>query len=714
MTDIEDFGVDPDYELARLVTFLRQEEARSYDEWVQYERANALEFYNGEPFGDEEEGRSQVVTRDVAEVVDYMTVSLLRTMVSGDRVVEFEHKDKRVAEEATAIVTREFFQGQDGYRFLHDWIKAGLLEKNSTAKCCIEDVPPKLVTVTLPEEGIAQIEQEGLEVISATPDGQGGFSVVYNEPQPPRFRDYVVPNEECHVAQDARVLDEDCAYIGFRMKRTLSQLAEMGFDTDGIVDDNGYYTTSETLTDARSQGNTQFWRQGFNRDGANRTVWYFEEYATFDLNGDGIAELLQIHRVGNKILVRSETGQPACYEIDEQPGVDWCPFPMPHRRIGQSLADKVMDIQRTRSVLLRQGLDNLYQTNAPRTLIHEDSIGENTIDDMLTLRAGALVRWKGNVAPAPIQVPFAADAAFQVMEVMAGEKESRTGITRLNQGLDADALNKTATGTALMQAQGQQIEEYVARNFAEAFARLMRKKYNLMRRFGGPSEVTIDGETVTVDPRQWPDDINVMVRVGLGSGRKEQRLQYRTMVLEMMAAAKQNGSRIVEDEGVYNMIKGVIADASLGNVRDYLVDPATLGEAQPQPDPKMAEAQARAMIAAEKQDADRKAAEADMELRAHQARAEADLRQMQLEADLAATRERAQLEADLARDKANFEAQLAQQTADREFALAMHRIELEHQLAERRHELAESQAMEESEPASEDLPNNRPGGALDA
>src|SRR3546814_8832223 len=103
---------------------------------------------------------------------------------------------------------------------------------------------------------------------------------------------------------------------------------------------------------------------GFNRSGANRKVWLHEEYARFDLNGDGIAELLMVHRVGNTILMRD--GQYAIEEIEEQPGVVWCPFPATGRIVGQSLADKVMDIQRVRSVLMRQALDNIFQSNSDR------------------------------------------------------------------------------------------------------------------------------------------------------------------------------------------------------------------------------------------------------------------------------------------------------------------------------------------------------------
>lgn len=686
-------------DLDGFVAFLREEEGRSEDNWLEQDRANAIEFYNGEPFGDEEDGRSQVVTRDVAEVVDQMVVSLLRTMVSGDKVVEFDYADKAIAEQATAAVMQEFFQGQDGYRFLHDWIKAGLLEKNSVAKVCVEQQPPKRIEQQVPAEALVMLQQQGIELAAAEQQPDGSFRIAILEPQPPKFRDYVSPNEETRIAADARELDDDCVYLGFAREVSVSDLAKMGFDVDDLGSDSSRYGT-DILSQARDPNRGII--TNANRQGANRLVWYLEEYSLYDLNGDGIAERVLSHRVGTDFL-RYQDGRLAIEEIDDQPGVSWCPFPMQHRVVGQSLADKVMDIQRTRSVLMRQALDNLYQSNAPRMSVSEDAIGDSTIDDLLTIRPGGLVRHRGMNAPVPLAVPFVAGEAFTAMEILAGEKESRTGVTRMNQGLDADALSKTATGTALMQVAGQQIEEYLARNFAEGFARLMLKKYRLMRRFGSPMQLVIDGETVTVDPRQWPETVNVRVRVGLGTGRKQERVQYRITTLEMMKVSMESGLRIVGEEQIYNMMRGFIEDTSLGNPRDYLIDPSTLGPAPEKPDPKSQEVQANALIEAEKQKAAAQQAQNDHDAKMAQMQVDALLDQKRLDYELTAKRERAALETQLANQKAEFEANLAQQTADRNYALAIEEMERKTHIAG----LQAAAAM----PAP-DIPENRPGGDL--
>ena len=666
---------DEEHDYDGLLNFLMEEERLAIDDELNGERANALEFYNGEPFGDEEDGRSQVVTRDVAEVVDYATASLIRTMLSGSNAVEFECRDKELAQQVTAAVGQEFFQGQDGYRVLHDWIKAGLLEKSSICKVCVEEQEPIRREAVIPVEQLAMMQAQGAQMIAAAPmdETEAMWAVAWAEPRPAIFRDYVVPNEESAIAFDARDLDSDCQYNMFMMQRSVSQIAEMGYDVSALSDES-YNDTQTELSTARDGANRSSWVTGNNRTGPNRVVWLFEEYARFDLNGDGITELLKVHRVGTHIL--------NVEAIDEQPGVVWCPFPMPHRIIGQSLSDKVMDIQRVRSVLMRQALDNIYQSNAPRWTLSESAIGDTTIDDLLTVRAAGIIRHVGPQGPVPVEIPFVAQNAFEFMQVLSGEKESRTGITRLNQGLDADALNYTATGTAMMQASGQQIEDYMARNFAEAFARLMLKKYRLMRQFGSPMTVMIDGDEIDTDPRTWPDDMKVRVRVGLGTGRKDQRLQYRMNLLGITQQALQGGSKIFTEENLFNQIAGVIEDSSLGSVKEFATDPATLPETPEQPDPETLKVQSDAMLQAAKQDAEQKKAEADQILKARQIEIDAALQQQRLDYELAAKREEAALNEQLARDKAIFEADLARQQADREWQLSLMQIEQQRELAQ--------------------------------
>jgi hypothetical protein len=128
------------------------------------EQAVAIDYYEGRPFGDEEDGLSQVVTPEVAEVCDYMTISVARTMCSGDRVVEFESAEQDMddaAAEATAAVEYCFMKEQPGYRIMVDVIQSGMIEKIGVVKTCAETTQRvKKTRHNVNEDQLAMLHQQ--------------------------------------------------------------------------------------------------------------------------------------------------------------------------------------------------------------------------------------------------------------------------------------------------------------------------------------------------------------------------------------------------------------------------------------------------------------------------------------------------------------------------------------------------------------------------
>ena len=767
-----------------LVSLLRNEERSAItwrDSTIADEQANAIDYYEASPFGDEEEGRSQVVMPVVAEVVDYMQVSVLRTVCSGDRVVEFEPGDTdqipdlpdppkkpqtppadpnappdpqaqaamqqyqqqlaqyqqqiapfreweakrtQAAEDATEAVNYQFMRRQNGYKILNDWLQSGLIEKIGVVKtACISERTKTKQTIQIPEEGLALLEQEKVEVVAADDKGDGTFLVtIATEQTVKRYVDYPIPSEEYLFA--ARTRDEDQAeYQAHRSRKTLSQLVEMGFDRE-IVEG---LATDDTLIDLDIRA-IERWddevASALNRPLAMRKVWLMEEYVRVDRDGDGIAELIKVSRVDATVL--------EIEEVDEQPFVVWTPFPRAHRMVGNSLADKVMQDQRVESVLTRQALDGVYQTNSPRLGINVDAMTDDTLDDLLVVRPGAIVRYKGaGNAPQPINEPFDIEKSLGMLEYMQGRRETKTGITRLNQGLDEDTLNKTASGQAALQATGQQMEEFVARNFAEAMARLFAKKLRLMAEHGSPFAIKIDGAYKRIDPTAWDRDMNVAVRVGLGSGRKDQRLMFRQQLLGLQQQGMAMG--LTNPKKLYNNAIAMVRDSGLGNPDDYWIDPDgdDYVPQQQQQDPAMIKAQSEMQVAQQRAAFDAQQAQQKGQIDVQHAQAKMESEQQLNAAKLAGEQQhgalrlqieqakhesqaelataKAQQEADLAQQKAQFEANLAQQTADRNYELAQQQAERDHAL---RHEQAASAHAIALHKAANPLPKDRPGGDL--
>jgi len=684
-----------------LLSFLKEEYDRCQDEELEDQRVTAIERYNGEPYGDEQDGRSQVVARDTAETTDYMVISILRTIVSGERVVEFVHRNSEAAHQATETIMHLLMDEQDGYSVLHDWLKAGLLEKNAVAMTYGEPRPPKRkVLEGVSALALAAAEQQGVKIVEAEETGEEGpegpvFNVTVVEDQPPKFCDDAIPNEEFYCSPDARTIT-DAALKGRKRLRPVHELVAEGFDIDelttvGDTDDN-------TLSQARDED--RHTDQGARR-GSSRQIWWHEDYVTFDANGDGIAELLYIRRTGDFKIFSIEEMEDA----DDHPFEDWCPFPMQHRRIGQSLADKVMDLERINTVVLRQSLDGIYLSNMPSTYVHEESIGENTIEDLLTVRPGRMIRYKGNVPPVERQGAFDAGVGFTMLEYLERKRESRTGITRLNQGLDDVTLNDTAQGQAQLIQKGEQMEEYVARNFANGLARLITKKARLLRRYGQPITVPIDGQYVEVDPKGWPEDMIARVKVGLGATRKETRLAFLREMMGYQSAAYENGLPIVDAKKMYNSMRVFVRDAQLGEESEFWNNPDDQPPQEPAPDPEMVKVQAQMQ-----------AEQMKLQLKQQELGAKIQLQQAEAAARLEALRQEGATKAQLAAQKAMMDAQLAQARAAAEAQIAQQRLEVETLLKARELDMQERLAARDASrrdfESSAKMDKMRSGGKL--
>jgi hypothetical protein len=670
----------------------------------EYDRLRGIQdlahrYYEAKPFGNEVEGRSQIILPDVQETIDYMAVSVLRTFVSGDRVVEFEatdEADEKAADEATAAIGYNFMRQQDGYRILHDWCVSGLMERYGVAKTMVE-TQERVIRERVMISDPVELENAGdAEIEDLEENADGTLTVSLKRTiRDKRFIDVAVPASEFRFSPNARH-EDDADYLAHVPLKTRSELVDMGFDRDQV-----YALPAHTKIPDETRDQDRHW-QDAESSPALEQVQLCEEYARIDIDGDGIAERVKVFRVENEILrygiPYANGGQLAMETVEDQPFTVFCPFPRPHRLVGWSLADKVMDIQLARSTVARQLFDGMYNANMPRPVVALDRADENTIDDLLSPVAGSPIRVKTADAIAPYQTAFDVGKSMTVLEWMTGERESRTGITRLNQGMDADALNKTATGTALMQAQGQQQEEFIARNLAEAFSRLMAKKYRLMRREGEPFRVKVDGKYKQVNPAEWPEEVNVTIRVGLGTGSKDKRIQGRMMLAPILAEGFQN--KQVTPKHLFNAVDGLVRDLGLGQGDDFWkdpdapeIDPRTGQPVQEpeEPDPEMLAMQAEQQREQQKLDMEREKAAALLTIKREDNAAQID-----------AMREKHMLEMDLARERAAFEAQLARENADREFELEAYRIEREAELGRIR---ADNDAK---------LKQNRPGGALDA
>src|SRR5690606_32718381 len=277
---------------------------------------------------------------------------------------------------------------------------------------------------------------------------------------------------------------------------------------------------------------TEAHRDIHHEDPSLKEYWVSDGVILVDTDEDGIAELRHFIKIGNKVWLNEET--------DYVPFSVICPIPLPHQFYGLSIADVVMDIQYQKSVIWRQMLDNLYLTNNPRTAVVN---GQVNLDDLLTARPGGIVRMNAPGMATPLETPFVARDSFGMIEYMDSVKENRTGVTRYNQGTDADSLNKTAHGINAILGQSLKRMELVAKVFADTGIKdLVRKILHCVSRSGMQSlTMKLTNGYVSVDPREWKNQYNITINVGLGTGTKDRQIQMLSLLNAKMLELKQTG-----------------------------------------------------------------------------------------------------------------------------------------------------------------------------
>jgi hypothetical protein len=550
------------------------------------QRADALKYYLGEPFGNEVEGESQVVSTDVFEAVEGMLPSLLEIFLSSNRLAEceaFGPEDEAEAKQQTEVANHIIFKQNNAALIFYTWFKDALIQKTGVVKTYYETedetrieqykgLTDEEMTKILSDENVEPVERTQYEINLITPEGPVSIPVSDLRVKVKTKRDKIriknIAPENFLVSTRQASLDlTDCEFCSHKEKKTATDLLEMGVEKsflEEVGEDGGEFEyTPERL--ARDIHNETMSRDPHNEDGSMKEFWVSDGVIMVDTDGDGIAELRHFIKIGNKVWLNEET--------DSNPFSVICPILLPHQFYGLSVADITADVQFTKSALWRQMLNNLYLTNNPRLQVIE---GQVNLDDALTSRPGGLVRVRMAGAMTPLVVPFVAKESFPMMEYWDSVKENRTGVTKYNQGTDADSLNKTAHGIQSILTQSMKRLEMVARLFAETGVKDLVKKVLHCVAKSGMKQLTVKltNGYVHIDPREWKNQYNITINVGLGTGTKDRQLQMLSMVKQgQMELIQMGKGYMVPDQNLYALNAKIAEAAGFKNPEVFFTDP---------------------------------------------------------------------------------------------------------------------------------------------
>ena len=608
------------------------------------QREDSMKYYLGEKFGNEIDGRSEIVTTDVRDTVEYIMPSLMRIFTTHNNVAEFEPQgpeDVEMAQQATDYVNYVFNKQNNGFKVLYDAFKDALISKTGIIKHYWEE---KTEVSTENYANLTEIEYQSilanddLEVLQHTEtrlqeaqvDENGMMitpEVITHDVKAKRTKTggqvkvVSVPPEEFLISR--RAVDiESAPFICHRVKKTVSDLVLEGYDK-AVVEDLPTYSQSQAEFNEERLARFSYDDDSIPPDegeGASRQVWLDECYTHIDLDGDGVAELRKITKGGNQILEN--------IEIDYIPFSAICPLPIPHKFYGMSVADTVKDIQLIKSTIVRNILDNMYLTNNARYAV---LAGQVELDDLLTSRPGGIVRMRAPGAVTPLPTPQITGDAFNMVKYLDQIREERSGVSKMTQGLNPDVLTSHVTSGAISAATESSMQriELIARIFAETGIKdVFKCIYQLIQRYEDREKIVyLNNKFVPIDVSRWKDKLNCTINVGIGSGSQQSKMQTMNGIMQIIQQLVQNGGMgtLVTPQNIYNAVSEFMAQSGYKNADQFISNPQMMPPPQPpQPTPEEKIANQKAEIEVQKLQLQAKETEIDTAIKAQELKLKED------------------------------------------------------------------------------------------
>jgi len=464
-----------------------------YDTEYALDRSETLDYYLGEPFGNEVENRSQVVATEVSDTIEYIMPQLMKVFQSSDKFAHFvarQPEDVKPAEQATDLVNYVINNDNNGFVNIYNWFKDSLLfkigvlkvfweENIQTVEESYDNLSEEELTLLLDDPDIEVISQSVNEVgvladdapemsedmdeddiveiaeDAMTGEGQIPLMVTYDvevkrRKNSGRVKIMNVPPEEFLFSRRSVSL-ETADFVAHRSSMKVGDLVDLGYDYDTVLAHSGY---NEIDNEAEVQQRFQDVEAGTRHDSKNDPTMHeclvTEMYLRSDYDGDGIPELRRVLSIGEGNFILENDA------FDHIPFCILSPILMPHRMIGRSVAEMVKDLQLIKSTILRQLLDNMYLTNNSRVGVVE---GQVNLEDLLSSRPGNIVRMRAPGMVQPLAVPQIGTTGFNMLEYIDQVRDQRTGFSKASLGLDPKVLQSTTASAVQSTMQGAQLKQ---------------------------------------------------------------------------------------------------------------------------------------------------------------------------------------------------------------------------------------------------------------
>jgi hypothetical protein len=575
------------------------------------ERVRALEYAKGE-MADLKTlpNRSKAVSTDVQDAIDTVLPDLMEILTGGDDVASFNPvgaEDEKAAQQETEYVKHVVFQENNGWLAIQTMIADALGQKIGAVKYWWEDrtCSERLEGKTAVELQMAGLDGivEDVQIHPGQPDAMSPAAPLPGLPAPQSpiagpapmtgpggvmmgpelLYDFTVikpdgrlclaaiPPEDIAVSRDTTIELQKSPYCAIRGRPRVQELIERGIDAELARSLPAYGDAADQETDqARDTAgeSTQAKDSGL---GDARRVETFEHYIQVLEGSELVRYRVETDAAETKVLEREKVSRIRVAAIT--------PYIVSHRFHGRSVADRMMEIQRIKTSIVRAFLDSIYFALNQRNEVSMAQANEFTIADLIRNEPGVPVRSVTGQAVRPLQAGGQNFNALEALEYFATVGEQRSGIIRAAQGLNPDTLHDTAKGMGAMLNASNKRVRMIARTFAETGLKdlfvgvheLLRE--NRTRR----STERLRGEWVQIAPTTWGRRDDMTIEIGLGASGREAELAaiaqetgVMTNIIQMQGGAK---GPIVYLRNVYNQARRFYEKVGCKAPELYLTDP---------------------------------------------------------------------------------------------------------------------------------------------
>jgi len=510
------------------------EDAVQYCDELSTDRVTASKYYSGHLPEQEDEGRSGATSYDTRDTINAILPSLMRVFFGANKILRFIPKgpeDVQQSEQVTDYINNLILEQQPNFfNTMMSVFKDALIRRTGILKFWHEETE-KVTTSQFSglDEQQAQIlaGEDDVESVEMEESGQTTEGIpLFNVTLTRRIKEgsikiEALPPEEFLISRTSKSV-ETADIVAHRSYKTVSDLVALGYDRELIEEHSGIeesFSNNEEFVNRHSDNATR--HQG-NMEPASRKVLYCESFCRVDKNQDNFSELLRVCTIGTAHNVVN------VMPVDHVPFVLFTPDPQPHTSAigGASITDVVADIQRIKSAILRNVMDSLVLAVSPRLVVTE---GQTNMKDVLNNEVGAIIRTKNPNAVSQLSMPFVGGAALPILGMLDEIKASRTGITKVSQGLDVESLTSTAkVGIDAGVKAAQSHIELIARIFAETGLKPLYKGVLKLvcQHQDREKMVRLRNEWVPIDPRYWDSDMDLTVDIPLGGGSDMEKMSF--------------------------------------------------------------------------------------------------------------------------------------------------------------------------------------------